>query len=140
MSNKYNAKAPECFSKKPKTMSKNNPIDQDAFDIVVKHLKKQGCKSQDKTGTGICMYRGPSGTKCAIGILINDKVWHENLEFRPIKDKGMQRALRDSGWGNVNQRLLKEVQYVHDRYSAENWYSHLLDVAYRFKLTMPEVE
>lgn len=43
---------------------------QATFNKVVTALIAQGCRSSDGTR---CLYRGPNGTKCAIGLLVDDE-------------------------------------------------------------------
>lgn len=53
-------------------MSTPLPTDKQViFDQVVFTLAKQGHQSIDMTD-GTCLYRGPEGRKCAVGILIPD--------------------------------------------------------------------
>lgn len=54
---------------------------QETFDIVVTHLRKQGCKSENDD---YCLYRGPNGTMCAAGVLIPDGKYQEEFENQGI--------------------------------------------------------
>lgn len=51
---------------------------QEIFNKVATHLLTQGKRSVASDGS--CMYRGPEGTKCAIGCLIEDDEYHPLLE------------------------------------------------------------
>ena len=50
---------------------------QEMFDKVCQHLrtqKKRSFKSDfNESSQGTCVYRGPNGTKCAVGALIPDE-------------------------------------------------------------------
>lgn len=49
---------------------------QTMFNTAVRGLAAQGRKSE--RAEGACLYRGPNGTKCAIGMLIADE------DYRPV--------------------------------------------------------
>jgi len=69
---------------------------QKAFDIITKHLLKQGRRS---TGPGgVCMYRGSGGLQCAVGCLIPDIMYTERLEGALLYGPLIE-VLRDAGWG-----------------------------------------
>jgi hypothetical protein len=51
---------------------------QAAFDLIVNNLRKQG-KQSYKEGIG-CVYRHPEGLKCAIGHVMPDVLYNENME------------------------------------------------------------
>ena len=52
---------------------------QQLFDTCVDHLFAQRTRSFD-IEREICMYRGPNGTKCAVGALIKDEYYSEEME------------------------------------------------------------
>lgn len=52
---------------------------QQAFNIMVQHLIKQGKPAYDPK-TMSCFYRGPEGTMCAVGPLIPDDVYRPDME------------------------------------------------------------
>ena len=85
---------------------------QDIFDTVVKHLFTQGKPAMDD---GTCMYRGPDGAKCAVGVLIADDEYRHGFEFRELPDllslidgTPLERRL------SKNLRLLRDLQAAHD--------------------------
>lgn len=56
---------------------------QEIFETMVKNLMKQGRKSvvgSIDSGDETCLYRGPNGSKCAIGFLIDDLEYNESFE------------------------------------------------------------
>lgn len=110
---------------------------QEAFDTMVRHLRKQGRKSQDDERQ-TCLYRGPNGLKCAVGALIPDE------EYRPEWDeKGMSaskivkccHALQ-----GVDSNLLSIMQTIHDHCSITNWEAHFKSTASNYGLTLPPLE
>jgi hypothetical protein len=50
---------------------------QELFDFAAEKLLVQGCKSFE---LGTCRYRGPNGTKCAIGHMVSDEKYHPTFE------------------------------------------------------------
>lgn len=51
---------------------------QQAFEASVRQMFAQGKPAQNDKG--VCMYRGPNGTKCAVGALIPDEAYSEDME------------------------------------------------------------
>lgn len=89
---------------------------QEAFDEVVRHLVKQGKQAVD--GTEICCYRY-EGRKCAIGALLPDHLYREEMENRTAS------ALID-GYSDVAEHFaglghffLTALQGLHDH--SCNW-------------------
>lgn len=106
--------------------------DQEAFDIMVKHLRKQGRKSALMDGY-TCMYRHPEGLKCAIGVLIPDS------EYKP-KIEGMTASFivkKCPSLKDINWKLLNQMQNTHDRFSVEMWESRFIEIAKQFSLKVP---
>lgn len=59
--------------------------EQELFTTAVTGLLAQQAYSFDpdaRDGQGSCLYRGPNGTKCAIGHLIPDHLYDESFEDR----------------------------------------------------------
>jgi hypothetical protein len=110
---------------------------QEAFDRVVRHLLKQGRKAADSDG--VCRYRGPDGTSCAVGCLIPDEEYSPLMEGKAVDSASMRQRMPPS-LVDLNERLLLSLQRVHDQKSPGNWLGELERVAEQFGLTMPEVE
>jgi hypothetical protein len=53
--------------------------EQEIFDTVVRHLKKQGRLAKEVL-SGDCFYRAPNGDKCAVGCLISDDEYSPEME------------------------------------------------------------
>lgn len=89
---------------------------QQVFDFVVTHLYTQGRKaiqdSQLFADFESCAYRSPDGAKCAVGCLLRDEEYKEEMEGSPVSD------LHSEGWLPSrlvpHLALLTELQGVHD--------------------------
>ncbi len=56
---------------------------QEIFDTVAKHLIAQGRPAAiSRWNEPVCMYRTPSGEKCAFGVLIPDEHYDPSMECR----------------------------------------------------------
>jgi hypothetical protein len=94
---------------------------QEIFDTVAKHLFTQGKQSTDYVS---CLYRGPEGTKCAVGILIPDAAYDADMEgcsvaglFDP--DACQLDEFSPPAWMAEHVSLLQRLQNVHD--VMEHW-------------------
>lgn len=106
---------------------------QEIFDVVATHLLAQGAKSVGWTGE--CLYRGPKGLKCAIGVLISDELYSPEIEGASIS------CLRfDVYLPFINRDkfpFLEKLQRVHDKCPVEDWRDELAKVAKKYALKMP---
>jgi hypothetical protein len=101
---------------------------QAVFETVAEHLLKQNKKSID----GVCSYRGPNGTKCAIGALIKDEVYDPYIERHMVSSPVVTAALENSGIhieSGADNFLLLRLQAVHDNYPPQAWADQLRLVA-----------
>jgi hypothetical protein len=98
---------------------------QEIFDTVARHLFTQGERAGRRTvfhrTEFSCRYRGPNGTRCAVGIFIPDSAFDQSME-----GVGMVGLLVDHGdklpaWMRHNSELLERLQTAHDL--EENWVS-----------------
>jgi hypothetical protein len=87
---------------------------QELFDVSAAHLLKQRARSVSPSGR--CLYRGPNGTMCAVGVLISDDNYNLRLEGRGVGHEAVLRALRDSGCPTHHAAvvLLADLQRLHD--------------------------
>lgn len=107
---------------------------QEIFNHVVKHLRKQGKKSFLSGSAGVCAYRGDGGLQCAVGCLINDDEYDRNIESLPAsKAIRLLKIYRLYSF----ERLLTELQNVHDYTPVSDWENTLKRVGEEFGLTMP---
>lgn len=104
---------------------------QEVYDKVKAHLLAQGKQSWDEE-RDLCMYRGPGGLKCAVGVLIPDEKYVPQMEGE-VSDTGW---LEKYGLTELLpfEELLQDLQTVHDLGLTSMWESHLRDVAQRHGL------
>jgi len=117
--------------------------DMQVMDYVVSNLLKQGKKSVESfmnydTGeydqTGDCVYRGfirnedgqiMDTLKCAVGHIISDEVYNEQLESQTIDNTHVLEAVKTSceKWAVSDNSLgmLKVLQRIHDMVDPERW-------------------
>ena len=124
-----------------------NTFRKDIFDKVLTHLCKQKVGSFMKIKNEAfddikCMYRGPEGRMCAVGCLIPDDYYRENMEeinsdhllvMYPdcIPEMSVARKLLDYDEFRELQDFLSYLQHLHDEYlckdSFEMWLSKMQD-------------
>lgn len=90
---------------------------QQIFDTVAKHLFTQGVRCDD--GDHNCLYRGPNGTKCAVGALIPDAMYNKDMEYNTVDGLFHDFPEVQNILGRSNRDLLTALQYVHDK--QDNW-------------------
>lgn len=110
---------------------------QEIFDIVAVHLLTQGKKSLAGINNSSCVYRDPNGRKCAIGVLIADEHYSEELERKSVWTNEVVAALEKSGFDTEPPRLnfLDELQRIHDGYAPAEWRRMLVSLAYAHRLS-----
>lgn len=124
---------------------------QQVFDRVARHLLEQGKKSLTVAGSNpknyTCLYRGPGGTKCAVGAIIPDELYCKEIDnldepaavmpgggVSDDSDGLLQQILWEAGVPADGYALLDKLQDVHDGYDVEQWPQQLREVAGRFGL------
>lgn len=95
---------------------------QEIFDKVSAHLLEQ--KFAAVGAHGSCRYRGRNGTSCAVGCLIPDEHYIEDMEgysvnavieqCPPERAALMASVLKASGIERADFKLLLDLQFVHD--------------------------
>ncbi len=115
---------------------------QEIFDKVATHLLSQNVKSQDAMR---CVYRGPFGRKCAVGVLIPDELYQPIMEGRQVQDfsdafgacgtKALRAALDVVGILPTEMQLLQALQNTHDGYDPREWMVQLGALAMQFGLS-----
>lgn len=114
---------------------------QDIFNTSVGELLKQGKKSVD--GEGVCAYRGADGSKCAIGHLIPDSMYHPSYEGLDVNglEGQMRYFLRSASFANTlyghydeNKPLLADLQDIHDAVSPKYWTHEYYAIAKKYGL------
>lgn len=115
---------------------------QEIFDKVAKHLLMQMKTSKD--GWGHCCYRSPHGLKCAIGALIPDELYNENMEgskacptyvghvgklaYKHAKalEVGVASGYLSSTCPPKEEHdFIRELQLIHDNFAPEHWRAKL---------------
>jgi len=100
---------------------------QEAFDKMVAHLRKQGRRA-DKNG--VCRYRTEEGLMCAVGCLLTDDEYKPGMEGMGVE---AMMAAYDIRFG-VNENLLAEMQDTHDAWDPTHWETRFADTAARYGL------
>ena len=115
---------------------------QEIFDRVGNHLLTQNAKSWDRTDISSCRYRGDFGRTCAVGCLITDDNYSEDLEGFAVNSLIVQKAVFDSlptivygkhGPGVLVDFLIK-LQAIHDLSEPSEWREELNDLAEPYNL------
>lgn len=90
---------------------------QEIFDTVAKHLFKQGCRSveDESLDDPACLYRGPEGRMCAVGVLIPDELYNTDLEYQNAAYLVEKVGSPFPEWMKANVNLLHSLQISHDR-------------------------
>ena len=118
---------------------------QEIFDKVAVHLLTQN--KQSRTGDVGCAYRGNDGLSCAIGCLIPDAEYTQDIEgwLLPARlktlsldidpeerEKGSEKLadiLRSVGVPDTAFELLSQLQNIHDAYQPASWKERLAKCA-----------
>lgn len=117
---------------------------QQVFDKVASHLLAQKLtSSKSNLVGGTCLYRGPNGTKCAVGCLIPDDLYDAKMEgtavptspdFSPMYNV-IGKVLTQVVEGDTFP-LLAALQLLHDTIAPEFWDVELRKSAVKFNLTV----
>jgi hypothetical protein len=123
---------------------------QQIFDRVKLHLLTQKVKS---VAHAMCLYHGPDNTSCAVGCLIPDKHYQQQIEGRAVSrlqakyqndsDHLLYEILKCSGIRVGNRptlNLLNDLQYIHDYTEVGNWSKGLAKIARQYKLTNTNIK
>ena len=124
--------------------------DMQVMDYVVTNLLKQGKKSVESfmnydtdeyEPSGDCVYRGfirdddgqiMDTLKCAVGHIISDEVYDEQLESQTVDNTHVLDAVKVSceNWEVTDNSLgmLKVLQSIHDQIDIERWEAYFLYV------------
>ncbi len=110
--------------------------EQQIFDRVVAHARKQKCKSES---TGYCLYRGPNGTKCFAGIFIPDDQYDRLIEGNVFDSL---RHIRAPEIDPMDFFFVAGFQEIHDKYDVRDWEKRFKCMAKEMSLvyTPPEQE
>ena len=111
---------------------------QEIFDIVWDHLvTKKSPKSVSRGKSNIkgndtfCMYRGPNGTKCAVGALVTDEEC-DGWGNMAVRDVRLPQRLEE------HYDFLEEMQFCHDESdSIQDRIESMRKVATTYSLRVP---
>lgn len=109
---------------------------QEVFDLAAAHLLKQNKKAEYRHG--MCQYRGPDNTMCAVGALIPDAEYRDSMEDNDVDDlfEKFGDVMKSSGLDqDEHSPLLGALQEVHDYSEVEDWPDELLLVARAYELS-----
>lgn len=115
-----------------------NPLTaQEVFDKAAVGLLTQKKKSEDpSTGGNGCLYRGPNGTKCAVGFCIEDEDYKEEFD-RWFDLKSLIEELPNL---TGHYQLLTDLRTIHDCWSVESWKELLQKLAQRYNLSTAKID
>lgn len=112
---------------------------QKLFNRVARHLLKQNRAS---TSCGVCRYRGPDGTTCAIGCLIPDSRYSSEFEGKNISALQLYNMLDKvfTPAQLTELSMLTALQEVHDYNLPNAWKAKLFDVAKHYGLNTNAID
>lgn len=83
--------------------------------LMIQGKRSYGQFPQSTTPHTTCLYRGPGGTKCAVGWLIPDEVYDKYCEGSVPRDDRIIRMLAANDIdGKEHSNLLTRLQRAHD--------------------------
>lgn len=109
--------------------------DQETFDFIVNHLRKQQKKASNKNGS--CKFRleqNEEVLKCAVGCLIPDEMYDTIFEEQGglTTEHPIWPVLEELGYHNY--LLLKDFQVVHDSHQVLKWEERFRYIAAKYNL------
>ena len=119
---------------------------QEIFNIAAPALLAQDARSfrknalseDDETVEVICAYRSTDGLKCAIGHIIPDSIYREEMEGRAVLEIYTEyedfKNIIGSEWDSQLLTFLTRLQEVHDNYEPFLWSMVFRDLAADFNL------
>ena len=114
-------------------------LDQTIFNKVAAHLLAQGRPSMGDYG-GESAYHNYDGLRCAVGCLISNKHYSEDLEGYSVQHDRVLQAVKSSlGLQHLAPRtadLLSDLQELHDLTPPEEWREGLKELAHQYELEL----
>lgn len=112
--------------------------DQEAFDHVVAHLRKQNEQARADPPMNNCRYRDEHGRSCAVGCLLTDEEYEKyGKHWEGHTLSYIPRTVLPEKLRTVTFSLLSALQAVHDNCPVTLWEEELRNVAKRFSLVFP---
>jgi len=110
---------------------------QQAFNKIVRHLRKQNKHSADER-TGVCKWRTHDGLKCAIGALIPNRLYDSHIERQTIEYAMKTHPPLGEYLAGVSLDLMKHMEAIHDNEPVRKWEQCFEEAAKKFNLTLPK--
>ena len=111
-------------------MNKNEVIVE-----TVKRILDQGEASVDREN-GKCFYRGPNGTKCAIGMWIPDELYNADFDSAPNGSAILEREdiveILPDDIKALDIYLLSDMQSWHDEFDSDTTSEYVYDRTHQF--------
>lgn len=100
---------------------------QGLFDRIVTAVRRQGYLKSEGDWEA-CMYYGPDGVRCHVGLVIPPD------EYRPEFEGRVPRVLQEEGlfflgWSDDEMDLLEDFQGIHDDYEPHRWETAFAELA-----------
>lgn len=93
---------------------------QQVFDNALNQIRAQNYARSFDADRGCCMYRGPNGVKCAIGVSIPDEDYARvKDDIEEQKAEVVIRLLPELFDGSVDEDFVNELQIIHDEGPGE---------------------
>lgn len=116
---------------------------QEAFNRAWKYFIKEHHNPSITPDHGDCMYRSPTGRKCAVGLLIPIEEYSRDFEGMPLEDVfDRVPTLCDSP--DLSVSYLRDLQQCHDEFASTPHLFHtgmenkMRALAIRWNLDLPE--
>ena len=100
---------------------------QEIFDHVSKHLLGQAATSRRPTihpyALGSSAYKGKDGRECAVGCMINNRIYRTHIEGLPVTHMDVRASLHLSqvNTSDRNIALMRALQVIHDTKPPAEW-------------------
>jgi len=117
---------------------------QKAFNKAYIGLAKQKFEQSLDENTYDCLYRGPNGLKCAIGHIISDEYYNDDMEYLipfnvPVKE-AVEKSLNMENLKESDLDFLCLLQECHDEYDGPVMMQEALELfADDYDLEVPKV-
>lgn len=113
---------------------------QECFDKVWKHFVIDENPQSIRLSDYRCYYRSPSGIKCAIGCLIPDEMYNEDMEKTQLLN--FQNKWPGLPFHYLDHVIVRDLQRCHDHAVLMNNFTmevtnNLKDFAIKYNLTVP---
>lgn len=107
---------------------------QEVFNRVWERAKD---KRKAELPNGKCRYRTECGLACFVGALIPDEIYSTSMEEKSAWTLFQEHLSIVDLFDGVDQRLIEDLQEVHDDRCTEGWEAELIDLASVYNLTVP---